>query len=77
MKNQIKESSFIQFHVFPCNINVSRPFKTVKERSFYDKKKEIILRTWTLHEREVHIKKKGEVYEFSDKGKVHIIDIWG
>ena len=41
-----------------------------------ERKKEIIIKTWTLHERKVHIKKKGRVYEFSDKGKVDIMDFW-
>ena len=33
-------------------------------------KKEIIIKTLTLHKKKVHIKKKGRVYEFQDKGKV-------
>ena len=37
-------------------------------------KKEIIIKTWTLHERKVDNKKKGRVSEFSDKGKVGIMD---
>ena len=35
-----------------------------------------MINTLTLHERGVHIKKKGRVYEFSDKGKVDITDFW-
>ena len=31
------------------------------------------MKTWTLHKRKVHIKKKGRVYEFWDNGKVDII----
>ena len=30
-----------------------------------------------MHERKFHIKKKGRVYEFSDKEKVNITDFWG
>ena len=37
---------------------------------------EIIVKTWTLHERKVHIKKKERVYEFLDKTKVNLTDIW-
>ena len=51
--------------------------KWLKEIRFYERKKEIIIKAWTLHERKVHIKKKRGVYEFSDKGKVDITDFWG
>ena len=37
--------------------------KWLQETNFYERKKEII-KTWTLHERKVHIKKKGRVCEF-------------
>ena len=50
--------------------------KWLKETGFYERNKEIIIKTWPFHERKVHIKKKGRVYEFSDKGKVHITDFW-
>ena len=38
--------------------------KLFKETTFYEKKKEIIIKTLTLHKREVHIKKKERVYDF-------------
>ena len=38
--------------------------KVLKETSFYERKKSIIIKTWTLHERKVHIKKKGWVWIF-------------
>ena len=38
--------------------------KWVKETSFYEKKKKIIIKGSTLHKRKVHIKKKEIVYEF-------------
>ena len=50
--------------------------KWLKETSFYDRKKKIIIKTWTLHERKVHFDKKGRIYDFSDKGKVEIMDFW-
>ena len=43
--------------------------KWLKGTSFYERKKEIIIKTRTLHERKVQIKKKGRIYEFSDKRK--------
>ena len=51
--------------------------KWLKETCFYERKKKIIIKAWTLHERKVHIKKKGRAYEFSDKGKVDVADFWG
>ena len=75
MKDQREKSSLIQFHVFSCNENGLGLLKLFLETSFYERKKEIIIKTWTLHERKVHIKKKGK-YEFSDKGKVDIMDFW-
>ena len=48
--------------------------KWLKETRFYEGKKEIIITTRTLHERKVHIKKKGRVYEITDNGKVDITD---
>ena len=50
--------------------------KWLKETSFYERKKDIIIKTRTLHERKVHIKKKIRVYKFSDKGKSDIMDLW-
>ena len=50
--------------------------KWLKETSFFERKKEIIIKTWTLHERKVHIKERGRVYEFSDKGEVDIKNFW-
>ena len=41
--------------------------KRLKETVFYERKKEIIIKTGTLHKRKVHTKKKGRFYEFSDK----------
>ena len=43
---------------------------------FYERKKKVIIKTWSLHGRKVHVKKKGKVYEFSDKEKVVIKDFW-
>ena len=40
----------------------------MKERNYY--------KNLTLHKRKVHIKKKGRVYEFQDKGKVDVMDFW-
>ena len=45
--------------------------KWLKGTSFYERKKEIIIKTRTLHERKVQIKKKGRIYEFSDKRKYY------
>ena len=39
-------------------------------------KKEIIIKTLTLHKRKVHIKKKGRVYEYQDEGKVDVMNFW-
>ena len=50
--------------------------KWLKETSFYKRKKKIIIKTWTLHERKGCIKKKGKAYEFLGKGKVDIMDFW-
>ena len=50
--------------------------KSLGETSFDDKKKQIFMKTWTLHERKVHIKKKWRIYDFLDKGKVDIMDSW-
>ena len=38
--------------------------KWLKETTFYEKKKEIIIKTWTLHKREDHIKKKESSWIF-------------
>ena len=51
--------------------------KWLKETLLYERKKKIIIKTWTLHERKAYIKKKRRIYEFSDKGKVDITDFWG
>ena len=48
--------------------------KSLKETGFYDRKKKIIIKAWTFHEKEVHIKKKGWVYGFSDKEIADILD---
>ena len=48
--------------------------KVLKETSFYERKREIVIKTWILHERKVHIKKKGRVWIFG-KGKVDIMDL--
>ena len=48
--------------------------KSLKETGFYDRKKKIIIKAWTFHEKEVHIKKKGWAYEFSDKEIADILD---
>ena len=45
-------------------------------RNKFLRKREIIIKTWTLHKRKVYIKKKGRVYDFSDKGKVDVMDFW-
>ena len=37
---------------------------------------EIIIKTWTLLVKKVYIKKKGRVYEISDKRKTEIMDFW-
>ena len=50
--------------------------KWLEEKNFYDGKKETIIKAWPLHKRKTHIKKKGRVYEFSDKVKVDIMDFW-
>ena len=50
--------------------------KWLKVTSFYERKKEIIIKTLILHERKVHIKTKGRVYQFLDKGEVDIMDFW-
>ena len=49
------------------------------KKRFHERKKEIITKTWTLPERKVNNKKKGNVHimNFSDKGKVDIMDFWG
>ena len=57
------KSSLIQFHILPCNWNDFRPYKMVLRNKFL-RKKEIIIKTWTLYKRKVHIKKKGRAYEF-------------
>ena len=46
--------------------------------NFYETKSEIITKTWTLHEKKNHIKKKGKVHimNFSDKEKVDTMDFW-
>ena len=41
--------------------------KSLKETGFYDRKKKIIIKAWTFHEKEVHIKKKGWVMNFRIK----------
>ena len=46
--------------------------KWLKETRFYERKNEIMIKTWTLYERKAHIKKKQRVYEFLGKGKVDI-----
>ena len=51
--------------------------KWLKETRFYERKETIIIKTWILDERKVHIKKKRRVYEFMDKGKVDATDFWG
>ena len=59
-----KKSSLIQYHNLPYNkidLDLSR---LLKETRFNEKKKEVI-KTWTLHKRKVHIKKKEGVF-FSD-----------
>ena len=38
--------------------------KWLKETSFYEKKKEIIKKTWTLHKTKVNMKKRERFYEF-------------
>ena len=45
-------------------------------RNKFLRKKEIIIKTWTLHKRKVHIKKKRRAYEFQDKGKIDVMNIW-
>ena len=45
------------------------------KESFHEIKKEIIIKTWTLHKKKVHIKKKGRAYEFLDKGKIDVMNI--
>ena len=46
-------------------------------RNKFLRKKEIIeKKTWTLHKRKAHIKKKGRAYKFYDKGKVDLMDFW-
>ena len=45
--------------------------KWLKETCFYERKKEIIINTWTLNKEKVHIKKKRRAYAFSDKGSWH------
>ena len=44
--------------------------KWSKETRFCERKKSNNIKTCTLYEKKVHIKKKGRVYEFSDKEKV-------
>ena len=41
-----------------------------KERNY------CIIKTWTLHKMKVFIKKKEKVYEFLDKGKIDIMEVW-
>ena len=43
--------------------------KWLKETSFYEKKKEIFIKTWTFHKRKIDIKKKERVYEFIELRK--------
>ena len=50
--------------------------KWLTETSFYERTKEIIIKTWTLLVKKVYIKKKGRVYEISDKRKTEIMDFW-
>ena len=45
-------------------------------RNKFLRKKEIIIKTWTLHKRKVHIKKKGRAYEFYNKGKIDVMNFW-
>ena len=58
-----QKSYLIQFYVLPCNSNGFRPYKRFLRNKFL-RKKEIIIKTWTLHKRKVHIKKKRRAYEF-------------
>ena len=55
---------------------VLRFLNLLEETSFDDKKKYIFMKTWTLHERKVHIKTRERVYDSSDKEKVDIMDSW-
>ena len=48
----------------------------VKKIRFYETKNIFIIKKWTFHEREVHIKKKGRVYEFLGKERL-ILRIFG
>ena len=44
--------------------------KWLKETSFYEKKKRIIMKTWPLHKKKVHIKKKESSWIFRIKEKL-------
>ena len=44
--------------------------KWLKDTRFYKRKKGIIIKAWTLHERKVHIKKKEEFMDFRIKEKL-------
>ena len=50
--------------------------KWLTETSFYERMKEIIIKTWTLLVKKVYIKKKGRMYEFSDTRKTELMDFW-
>ena len=43
--------------------------KWLKQTSFYEEKKEIVIKTQLLHKRKVDIKKKERVYEFFELRK--------
>ena len=47
--------------------------KVLKETSFYKRKKEIMIKTWTFTKEKFILRRKEE-HEFSDKGKVDIMD---
>ena len=51
--------------------------KWLKDTRFYERKKKKYHKNIPFHERKVHIKNKGRVYEFLDKGKVDVTGFWG
>ena len=51
--------------------------KWLKDTRFYERKKKKYHKNIPFHERKVHIKNKGRVYEFLEKGKVDVTGFWG
>ena len=50
--------------------------KSLNEASFYEKKKEIIIKTYTLHKRKAYIKKKERVFGLRKSIYINSIGIY-